>query len=64
MIDFTSNKLGRISEFLDNSVTPVAISKLFSRTEEELAKQKDLRRDIGRIEKLLFANTNIYHVKT
>ncbi len=61
---YTDNKLGKIKEFLDNSVTSVAISKLFSRTEEELIKQKGLRRDVENIEKLLFGNTNIYHVKT
>jgi len=61
---YSDNKLSRISEFLDNSVTPVAISKLFSRTEEEMAKQKDLRRDIEKIEKILFDNANMYHVKT
>lgn len=61
---YTENKLGRIREFLDNTVTSVAISKLFSRTDEELARQKDLKRDIERIEKLLFDNTNMYHVKT
>ncbi|GBD96319.1 MAG TPA: hypothetical protein ENG83_10230 [Nitrospirae bacterium] len=61
---YTDNKISRIREFLDNSVTPVAISKLFSRTEEELVKQKDLRRDIQKIEKILFDNANMYHVKT
>jgi len=45
-------------------VTPIAISKLFSRTEEEMAKHKDLRRDIEKIERILFSNTNMYHVKT
>ncbi len=61
---YTDNKLGRIKEFLDNSVTSVAISKLSSRAEEELTKQKGLRRDIENIEKLLFGSINIYHVKT
>lgn len=51
---YTDNKLNRISEFLDNSVTPEAISKLFSRTEDDLVQHKDLRMDVKKIEKLLF----------
>lgn len=61
---YSDNKLSRISGFLDNSVTPVAISKIFSRTEEEMAKQKDLRKDIEKIKKILFDKANMYHVKT
>jgi REP element-mobilizing transposase RayT len=61
---YTDNKLSEIKEFLDNSVTSVAISKLFSRTEEEIIKHRSLRRDIEKIEKLLFDKTYIYHVKT
>jgi putative transposase len=61
---YTDNKLGMIRKFLDNSVTSVAISKLFSRTEKEIAEQKYLRKDIKKIEKLLFDNLDIYHIKT
>ncbi len=62
---YTDNKLSSISGFLDNSVTPTAISKLVSRTEVELVKNRDMRKDIEKIEKLLFdKGINIYHVKT
>lgn len=51
---YTDNKLSMICKFLNNNVTPEAISKIFSRTEEDLVHSKDLRRDLENIEKLLF----------
>lgn len=51
---FTDNNLKEIKGFFDDSITEVAVSKLFSRAQEELAQNTDLRKDVQRIEKMLF----------
>ena len=53
-----------LKSFFDNSITEVAVSKLFSRTQEELPQNTDLRKDVERIEKMLFDNSPMYRVKT
>ncbi|MGR3175055.1 MAG: hypothetical protein ACUZ8N_10705 [Candidatus Scalindua sp.] len=53
-----------LKSFFDNSITEVAVSKLFSRTQEELPQNTDLRKDVERIEKMLFDNSPMYSVKT
>ncbi len=50
-----------LREFLDNSVTEATISKLFSRTQEELSKHKNFKKEI---EKILFDKADMSHVKT
>ncbi len=61
---FTDNNLNEIKSFLGNSVTEVAVSKLFGRTQEELGRNTDLRNDVKKIERILIGNSPMYHVKT
>ncbi len=61
---YTDNELNKIRGFLDNSITEVAISKLFSRTQEEIAKHKSFKKEIEKIERLLFDKDDMYQVKT
>jgi REP element-mobilizing transposase RayT len=61
---FTDNNLNEIKSFLGDSVTEVAVSKLFSRTQDELGRNTDLRNDVEKIEKILIGNSPMYQVKT
>jgi REP element-mobilizing transposase RayT len=51
---YTDSGLQQIRNFLNNSVSAAAISKMFSRTEAELEKQEGLRQDVRSLDKLLF----------
>lgn len=57
---YTDNGLKQIRNFLENSITEVAVSKLFSRTQKELLKQQDFKKEVKKIEEWLFANIDIY----
>ncbi|MFQ6082127.1 MAG: transposase [Candidatus Aminicenantia bacterium] len=61
---YTDSDLNRIRNFLNNSITEVAVSKLCSRTQEELKNRKDFKKEVEEIEKQLFNNVDMYHVKT
>ena len=57
-------RLKQIRIFLGNSISEVAVSKLFSRLHEEPAKNADLKRDLERIEMAILDNLDMYQVKT
>lgn len=61
---YTASTLDELRRFLNNSITEGAISKLFSRTEEELKKENGLEREIEEIEEQLFSRNDMYQVKT
>ncbi len=51
---YTDNSLKQIRNFFNDSITEVAISKVFSRIQEELNKNNDLKKEIKEIEKIIF----------
>jgi putative transposase len=57
---YTHNGLREIKEFLDSSITEVAISKIYNRIQEELIKKKALRADVKMIEQSLFKKDDMY----
>jgi REP element-mobilizing transposase RayT len=61
---YTHNGLRAIKDFLDNSITEVAISKIYNRTQEELVNERALRAEVTMIEQSLFEKGNMYQVKT
>ncbi len=61
---YTDNSLKQIRRYFGNSISEVAVSKLFSHTQEELANNTDLKRDLERIEWVILDNLDMYQVKT
>ncbi len=61
---YTDNSLKQIKEFFDNNISEAAVSKLSSRTQEELIKQQVFKNELEAIERELFDEADMYQVKT